>query len=227
MLNQDMDDQSASWLSYHIYYFQDLDLAIQRLVRPLILKLLAADLVERFFFIRYRLGGPHIRLRLLAREGQADTVAAIVEAEANSFFLSCPSSSSLGVDEIRQNNKVLLASDPNEWEDSVYLDNSCLMMPFRPEIERYGGPVLLEASLDFFAVSSVATLELLNRYGESPRSRLLAVASQVLACQALSSYTTGLMPGENRSRARSPRRSVSSASSGTTLANSSNGSCGG
>ncbi len=185
-MKRNMDDPGASWLSYHIYYFQDLNLVVQRLVRPLLLKLLAADLIEKFFFVRYRLGGPHIRLRLWVRTGRTDAAAAAAESEAKSFFRRSPSRASLSAEEIRQKNKVILASDLNEWDDSVYPDSSFRAAPFRPETERYGGAGLLEASLDFFVVSSVAALELLDGCGAPPRSRLLSLAAQILTCQALS-----------------------------------------
>lgn len=178
-------EHAPGWISYHLYYHQDLDLAVRQFVRPLIARLLAEGLLDNYFFVRYRLGGPHLRLRLQAGPKSAGSVAATAEAAARSFLTDRPSTSPLGAEEVRRIHRIVLASDPHEHDDSIYPDNSFLAMPFRPEVERYGGPELLRHSLDFFTASSATVLHLLDLQGEQPRSRR-AVAFQVLACQALS-----------------------------------------
>lgn len=187
-MRQAVAEPAPGWISYHLYYHQDLDLAVRRFVRPLIARLLAEGSIDNYFFVRYRLGGPHLRLRLQAGPASAESVAAAAEAAARSFLTDRPSTSPLGAEEVRRIHRIVLASDPHEHDDSIYPDNSFLAMPFRPEVERYGGPELLRHSLDFFTVSSATALHLLGLHdlrGEQPRSRR-AVAFQVLACQSLS-----------------------------------------
>jgi hypothetical protein len=181
-----MVEHENGWLNYHLYYHQDLSCAIDGFVRPVVAGLLRADAIDHFFFIRFWLGGPHIRLRLRPRPGAADRVVAAVDTRAQDFLASRPSTSKLDPEAVLRFNKRVLANDANELDDSVYPDNSLLAFPFRPEIERYGGPDLWRDSLDLFAVSSSTALDLLHAYGGEPRSRLLALAFRVLACQALS-----------------------------------------
>lgn len=184
-MSQATAEPAPGWICYHLYYHQDLDLAVRRFVRPLIANLLAEGAIDNYFFVRFRLGGPHLRLRLQAGPETAGSVAEAAEAAARSFLTDRPSTSPFGAEEVRRIHQVVLASEPHEHDDSIYPDNSFLAMPFRPEIERYGGPELLPHSLDFFTASSAAVLDLLEGQGEPPRSRR-ATAFQVLACQALS-----------------------------------------
>jgi hypothetical protein len=181
-----MGEHEGSWINYHLYYHRDSGRAILQFVRPLVAKLLRSDWIDSFFFIRYGLGGPHIRLRLHARPGKFRLVTESAETEARGFLASQPSTSALTREAILRSNKEVLASDSHEFDDSVYPDNAFLAFPFRPEIERYGGLGLWPLSLDFFALSSATVIELLSIYGREPRSRHLALAFRVLAGQALS-----------------------------------------
>jgi hypothetical protein len=181
-----MGENESGWLNYHLYYHEDAGSAIHGFVRPLVAGLLRSGWIDSFFFIRYCLGGPHIRLRLLPRSGASALVTGAAEAQARDFLVSRPSTSKLTREAALRINQEILAFDPNELDDSVYPDNTFLAFPFRPEIERYGGPELWRDSLDFFAISSATVLELLSGYGSEPRSRQLALAFRVLACQALS-----------------------------------------
>lgn len=180
-----MAEDESGWLNYHLYYHQDRGSAIDGFVRPLVVGLLSADWIDRFFFVRYGLGGPHIRLRLHPRLGASALVAEAAESQARDFLASRPSTSNLTPQSIRRGNRQLLASDPHETDDSVYPDNSLLAFPFRPEIERYGGPGLWLDSVDFFVLSSATVLELLREHGAEPRARHVTLAFQVLAGQAL------------------------------------------
>lgn len=180
-----MEKRENSWINYHLYYHQDLGYAILGFVRPLVAKLHRSGWIDSFFFIRYRLGGPHIRLRLHARPGASGEVTETAEAEARIFLANHPSASALTEEAIRRGNGEILASDRHESDFSSYPDNTFLAFPFRPEIERYGGPALWGDSLDFFALSSATVLEILAGNASEPRSRQLAVAFRVLACKAL------------------------------------------
>lgn len=181
-----MGENESGWLNYHLYYHQDLSSAIDGFVRPLVAGLLRSGWIDHFFFIRYWLGGPHIRLRLRQRPGVSALASEAVETQARDFLASRPSTSKLDPEAILRFNKQVLANDAHELDDSIYPDNSLLAFPFRPEIERYGGPDLWRDSLDFFAVSSATALEWLGAYGGEPRSRQLALAFRILAYQAMS-----------------------------------------
>ena len=174
------------WLSYHLYYHQDLNRAAVGFVDPVVTALLERSWIDSFFFVRYGLGGPHIRLRLRVLPECASSVEEAVRRAGEDFLARQPSTSSLPEEAVRQSNRAILASDPHETDDSVYPDNTLLPFPFHPEVQRYGGPDLLPASLDFFAVSSVAALGFLFRHGEEPRRRQLGPALRLVLRQALS-----------------------------------------
>ena len=146
--------------------------------------LVQAGRIDAFFFVRYALGGPHVRLRLRVLPGLREIVLAEVERAAEGFLAAAPSAKSWEEEAIRRANESILASDPHETDDVVYPDNSFRVVPFRPEIERYGGPELYRASLDFFVLSSVAALELVLQQENAPRAARLGAAFRLLLLQA-------------------------------------------
>lgn len=174
-----------SWISCHLYYHQDLDRAISGFVHPTVVSLLSSGWIGSFFFVRFTLGGPHVRLRLRAPTGGRGRVEEVVTQAAERFLASEPSTEPRAKELIRQETQSLLASDPFETDDTVYPDNTFSVLPFRPETERYGGPEHLENSLDFFAISSVEALRFLALDGAKPRARQLAEAFRLLLRQAL------------------------------------------
>jgi hypothetical protein len=157
------------------------------LVQPVLADLFAERLVDRFFFVRYELGGPLVRLRLRLRPGASSDQAEghLVRAAAD-FFSRWPSPVPVDREVIRTRNRSILAGNPLEDDDSVYPDNTLLAFPFLPETERYGGAGWLERSLDFFAVSSAEALGYLAAHAEKPWSRQLPVIFRLLARQAWS-----------------------------------------
>lgn len=173
------------WHSYHVFYHGDRDVVLRQLVTPVLETLWREAWIDSFFFIRYSLGGPHIRLRLLPRRGCGDAVAETLERAAASFFSACPSTAPRSEEEIRRESRAILANDPHEQDGGVYPDNTLLRSPLRFETERYGGPELLPVSLDFFALSSAQALAFLARHGGQPAPRRLAEVFRLLAGQAL------------------------------------------
>jgi len=150
------------WLSFHIYYHRgDRDDLLSRAVRPLVEELLFSESIVSFFFVRYSLGGPHVRLRLLPSRGAAAAVREAVSRVTGAFLRLHPSPGALPSEEIARFNQNLLRLDPNEHDDEIHPDNSCHETDFVPETERYGGTALLPASLAFFALSSVRALQLI------------------------------------------------------------------
>jgi hypothetical protein len=175
----------AAWRSYHLFYHGDRDRLLLELVRPLVSTLLADDDIDSFFFVRFALGGPHVRLRLRSLPARAETAAARVADRAAAFFARRPSLNPLDGEAIRRRNRLILARAPHERDDAVYPDNALRELPFRPEIDRYGGPQLLDFSLDFSALSSVAALRFLAAHGAEPRQQQIPVIFRLLVRQAL------------------------------------------
>jgi hypothetical protein len=179
------------WASYHIFYQVDRDRLLLRMILPAMRELWLRRQVSSFFFIRYGMGGPHDRLRLLCPPCSQREVEDFLTARAMDFFRNWPSSSRLNEHAIREHNRRLAASDPGGHDEisTVYPDNSIVKLPFRPEVERYGGVSLSGFSLAFFAVSSACVLRCLALHGEEGKSRLLAWAARLLLRQAIGSAT--------------------------------------
>jgi Lantibiotic biosynthesis dehydratase C-term len=172
----------ARWSCVYFHYHGDQELLLSHLLVPIIHEQVRRNSIDRFFFVRYRLGGPHLRLRL-RRQGAVDAQEVLRQMgeRAGDFFAEQPSRRSWAAEEIRRRNRAILASDPSEDDDAVYPDNSWRAVPFRPEVERYGGDALLPLSLDLFTVSSVAALDTLALVRGAARSRQYAVFFGLLA----------------------------------------------
>lgn len=180
-----LEELQGSWISGHLYYHQGLDPVVQGFAHPLASALARERLIDAFFFVRDWLGGPHVRLRLRVVPGAAEPAVDAMQLAARRFLDLRPSTHPLDEEAIHRSNRRILAADPHELDDAVYLDNSFRLVPFRPEIERYGGADRFRLSLDFFTLSSVAAVELLSRCGDLPRSAQLAHAFCLLLEQAL------------------------------------------
>ncbi|HVR95469.1 MAG TPA: lantibiotic dehydratase C-terminal domain-containing protein [Thermoanaerobaculia bacterium] len=187
--------QAERYLALHLYHHEGLDPVVERFVHPLVASLATAGWIDGFFFVRYALGGPHVRLRLRLRE-TSEIAKAIVrvreamERAAEHFLADLPSTRSLEEEAIRRTNETILAHDSSESDAAVYPDNSFRLVPFHPEVERYGGPERFLLSLDFFTLSSVSALEFLAcrrlaSGSEATRARLLGQALGRLLNQAL------------------------------------------
>jgi hypothetical protein len=179
------------WVSYHVFHHDAGDQVLLRLALPAVRDLWRRRRIVRFFFVRYGLGGPHVRLRLLCAPKHRGEIDEVVQGHAAELFARWPSDRRLSDEEIRGRNQHYLAGDTAGGIDAVYPDNSMIELPFHPEVERYGGPELLDHSLCFFCVSSVYVLRQAElRVGE-PRSRLLARGLRALLRQALGFAATG------------------------------------
>ncbi|HEV7507446.1 MAG TPA: lantibiotic dehydratase C-terminal domain-containing protein [Thermoanaerobaculia bacterium] len=179
-----LDSSLQPWLSYHLFYHGDRNLALEKFLWPEAAKLLSMGEIESLFFVRHELGGPHLRVRVRIALGSS-AVGDKLAAAATAFLAAHPSQESLAAEIIARNNQSILAWDPHENDDSIYPDNSFIAFPFRPEIERYGGVDLLQPSLAFFAISSLQAFKFTLSLGNASRSRQLAEAFRILARQAL------------------------------------------
>jgi thiopeptide-type bacteriocin biosynthesis protein len=180
------------WVSCHLYYHEDLNHLALEFLFPLVTAHLREPSIDTFFFVRYGLGGPHLRLRLRALPGLRDRVVEMTRQAAAEFLSRDPSRKPRPEAAIQGTNEALLSSDAHETDDSVYPDNSFVFNTFRPEVQRYGGPDLLGESLELFAFSSAVALDFLRQHGSRPRATQLAAMVRVLLQQAM-----GLARDEN------------------------------
>ncbi len=174
----------GDWVSYHIYYHEDLDRLVQGLIVPVVYMLIERDAIDRFFFVRYGLGGPHVRLRLRPVKSRA-TVESLARAAIESFLQACPSCRSINESTLRASAARIIAEDSHEELKAIPGDNTYLIEEFRPEVERYGGLDLLPFSLDLFATSSMWVLDLVRRGSIASTTRRLKHGLQLILWQAL------------------------------------------
>jgi hypothetical protein len=173
-----------NWVALHVFYHESLDLLLRDFVHPAVVSLIKTSRVKAFFFVRYGLGGPHIRLRLRVRPKFRDRVLTDIQNFAQNFLFQFPSTKSLEYDSIHRINEIILASDPNEVDASAYPDNSFHIAPFSPEVQRYGGSKYFQSSLDFFTLSSIVGIEFVSKCRYLQRSAQLAYAFRLLLQQA-------------------------------------------
>ncbi len=175
------------WLSFHVYYYDPRDVVVDLGLRPLAAELLTNNAIENFFFIRYSLGGPHIRARFLPRRGATKLATSKIRQGLESFLRAHPSTTEIDADVIDSTDAGLLANDQHETpNDSIRpFNNSVVDEVFRPETSRYGGMALLPGSLDMFAISSVVALDWLADARHLTPGRRLNRALRLLLFQAL------------------------------------------
>lgn len=181
----------SDWISYHLFYHGDRDRILSEFMAPLLSRLWKEDQIGSFFFVRYGLGGPHVRIRIKASFGRVGRVAATVEDTAAVFLNNHPSIESMDEERVLRESRILFAMDPEEdGRVQVYPNNSGLLFPVRFEVERYGGTEFFPSSLDFFAMSSVTALEFLTPSQVESRGRRLLGIFRLLARQAFG-FATG------------------------------------
>jgi hypothetical protein len=177
---------APGWLGVHLHYAGDRDRALAEWLRPVAASLLADGLARRFFFVRFLLGGAHLRLRVEVDEAHAPAAAARMHREAAAFLARSPSPAPEDPERIHRRNRGIIASDPSldERDDVVVDDNTVHDRPVRFEVERYGGEALFGHSLDLFALSSVETLRAVEADAGGPAGRRTAGQMRLLLRQA-------------------------------------------
>lgn len=156
----------AEWRAYHVFYHADLNQLIRELAQPLTAELFRQGLIDRFYFVRYALGGPHLRIRWRLTRAPAGRVPEeIMARRIAEFFAMHPSLEPLPPDYILKVNEGIASGDPNARKEihQIYEDNSWRAFPTLIEVARYGGEEHIGASLDFFWLSTLSVFDLFRR----------------------------------------------------------------
>ncbi len=174
----------GQWVSTHLFYPGDRNRVLLDFVLPVASRLVGSGAADRFFFIRYYEEGPHVRLRLRIDPDRAGEIEEQIARGADNFFSLWPVARALREPwhEPSNRSRPLVPMDPahpnlckETWRPSI----------FEPETERYGGRDRLPASLDFFALSSAASLRYLAAFGCLPWSKQMPRILRILLRQAL------------------------------------------
>lgn len=173
-----------SWRSYHLYYHRDRQRALRRMVLPLFAELWLERRIDGFFFLRYSLGGPHLRLRLRVVPGEGRAVDRRVRGRADELLREAPAAERPAA-EIERSHRRALADSAWPGEDHVRPNNTFEDSPYVPELERYGGEHRIEAAHDLFTASSALALHRIVELGEAPAARRFGEALRCLWLQAV------------------------------------------
>ena len=160
------------WRAVRVFYHGDQDAMLRNLVWPLLTRLTTEKLSDRFYFVRYSLGGPHLRLRWrLRQEADARRAENLLADLARDFFDTRPSLSPWLPERILATNRALATTDAAAVAevDLVAQDNSWCKSSAQFEIARYGGPDLFASSLDLFCFSSVEVLRKVCQHRDGDR----------------------------------------------------------
>lgn len=137
-------------------------------------RLLAGQLLQRWFYIRYDEGGHHLRLRLSDLTEPEYGALAQRLAGALAAFKPAPVEAPAEGD----------APAPHPWLRSRHGEASVIGFPYDPEVQRYGGAHALPVSEKLFFISSRLSAEMLRKAGAAMPTRLAIAADLMTACVA-------------------------------------------
>ena len=124
----------TSWISFHIFYNDDLNKLLWRLLMPFIEELYTSNLISHCFFIRYWEGGSHIRLRILLADNSSQEWI-----------------------EKKMTEKLEINNAFKKGEVRVILTE------YVPELDRYGGVYSINLAEECFEYSSNSILEIFKQ----------------------------------------------------------------
>jgi len=187
---------NTEWLSFHVFYAANAGPILVEGVTPVIDRLRATGRIERWFFIRYWLEGPHVRLRVLpARAEDAPHVRTEVLAALEAVLARRPALYETDRDASGELFKRMYLAEYSEeqWNAAYGADgempyranNSVHEVPYDQELDRYGGPAGMALSEWHFERSSDLVLRLLATGNTHLRTVLLGQTAQL--CMALCS----------------------------------------
>jgi thiopeptide-type bacteriocin biosynthesis protein len=179
------------WISVHVFYAGRLEPLLVDCVGPLVRSLRQRGLVERYFFIRYWLEGPHLRLRLLPAPGvAAAAVTAEAEADLDAFLARRPALYDLDRAGLVERYRRMFIAEYGEqrWLSThgatgdvpIRDNNTYHYIRYEREYDRYAGPAGVELAEWHFEVSSDVVLRLLATTNAHVRSILLGQSVQLM-----------------------------------------------
>ncbi|WP_062352652.1 thiopeptide-type bacteriocin biosynthesis protein [Bacillus kwashiorkori] len=118
------------------------------------------QLIEKWFFIRYWEGGPHIRLRYFPKD-KDEEIRQKIEEKVRLFWKTLPIEQVLTKEDYYANHP--FDGEKKSMEELPWFDNrSIKSIPYVPEIERYGGAESIKYSESIFMYSSQLVCYLLK-----------------------------------------------------------------
>lgn len=142
-----------SWISAHLYYGGPLDDFLREGISGFLERRDVSGIVDSFFFVRYWERGPHIRLRLSAKEyNQENEIRDLIRSFFNDhYFKNNPS-----------RRDAFIGSDSSARKEYGFLSDCVQFIDYMPETERYGGNIGVLIAEEHFKISSKAVLSYLR-----------------------------------------------------------------
>ncbi|MFJ6195521.1 lantibiotic dehydratase C-terminal domain-containing protein [Micromonospora sp. NPDC092111] len=178
------------WLSVHVFYASNANPMLVECVQPLADRLRADGLISGYFFIKYWMEGPHVRLRVLPAPGvDPAVVRAEVDAAIEGFLRRRPALYEADTEGLAGLYKQMFLAEYGEqrWNEAYGVDgvmpmrpnNSFAHLPYEREYGRYGGPAGVRLAEWHFEQSSDIVLRLLATTNVHVRPVLLGLSTQL------------------------------------------------
>lgn len=179
------------WLSVHIFYSSNSNPMLTDVIAPLVRKLRERKLISGYFFIRYWMSGPHIRLRLSIAAGiTEEAVKQIIEADLKAFLARRPALFEIDKKALGPLYKSMylaeysaekFAEDYGEDGELPFFDNNTFhYIDYEPEYERYGGEQGMALSERHFEVSSDLVIKLIAETNMHVRGIVMGHSVQLM-----------------------------------------------
>ncbi|MGW3493811.1 thiopeptide-type bacteriocin biosynthesis protein [Streptomyces sp. NPDC001020] len=186
------ESDGDGWISFHVFYAANANPVLVHCVRPLVARLRERGLLRSWFFIRYWLEGPHIRLRLLPTDVSVTAeVARTARAALEQYLRGRPAlyEEDRNASGDLYKNMFLAEYTEERWNELYGADgampfrdnNSVARIPYERELDRYGGPAGMELAEWHFQESSETVMTLLETTNVHVRTVLLGQAAQLTA----------------------------------------------
>ncbi|GAA2267731.1 hypothetical protein GCM10010145_47760 [Streptomyces ruber] len=168
--------RGTDWVCAHIFYDTDQDVLLTDCVRPLVAELTAEGLVQRYFFLRYWEGGPHVRLRLLpTRTAGRAAVEARTAQRVGEFLARTPAADVVDRSRFTQVAAGLAGLEGRSGHDDVVRpNNSVEFLPYEREHADYGHGAAIAAVERHFSESSRLALSVVAAGATVEQRALLA-----------------------------------------------------
>lgn len=181
---------SDDWVALHVFYASDANPILVEAVRPLVEELRAEGKISGWFFIKYWLEGPHLRVRLRPSEaGLRQEVTERARRVLEDFLRRRPALYDTDTDGLADLYQRMFVAEygAERWEAEygeagaipIRPNNSVAVLPYERELDRYGGPVGIEIAEWHFEHSSDMVAHLLAGSNTHVRPVLLGLAAQL------------------------------------------------
>lgn len=188
---------SDDWVALHVFYASDSNPILVEAVRPLVEDLRRDGLIDRWFFIKYWMEGPHLRVRFRpTRPAVRDEVRVRATAALEAFLTRRPALYDTDIDGLGDLYKKMYVAEYGEerYVEEYGVDgempfrpnNSVAELPYEQEFDRYGGPAGMAHAEWHFQASSDLVARLLATSNTHVRPVLLGLATQL---SLLTAYT--------------------------------------